>query len=616
MEGRYKRGEWKLEREIVNVKKRECGKRHKDVAVVSLGKEDNGISEEHSSLVPFYLGHRANESQTLESTSHVKVYQGVVLGHVQIIVYEYPDWDTLNGDSPESQNRLQETDIIVIKFSVNNKADFLDIKNNVVPHLKQLFSHSVVPSIVVAIGTRGNDAPLCTCPMCTSDREISVTANEGLQLAKDIGATYLELSALNDFFVVKYFGGVLEYFIVRAMNQKSAVNGKKKKKKQIKPPQLLQPEKMPAMKDEPSRYAYDMQKLLISCQCMDVIFCTPELGMVTGGHRVVLCGTSPVFMLLFGGTSARDIYDSSTRRTTQALFSVHEESAVTANVSLVRIIVKDPDFLTCLSDILSFIYSGTTPWQQLKAHIKEKLKNAERIEHIYHLVQRVLRKPGKVRSDESFSQCEKPLQLVRSLGQFYNNPVLADVIFQVQGTEIPAHRAVLVARCEVMAAMFSGRYSEANHVLIPVHDISKDTFLAFLEYVYKDSFYPASILQAMSLLICSEMYQVPRLQSICEQYIIAQLQSMPSRELSSTSLDIICLLQQAKFYHSECLYTWLLYFIAAHYLIFSHKPEFQDLSAEEIEFVEKHRWPSNFYLKQLVEYQRYIHSPKQRCDIM
>lgn len=33
-----------------------------------------------------------------------------------------------------------------------------------------------------------------------------------------------------------------------------------------------------------------------------------------------------------------------------------------------------------------------------------------------------------------------------------------------------------------------------------------------------------------------------------------------------------------QFHHSDCLSTWLLHFIAANYLIFSQKPEFQDLS--------------------------------------
>lgn len=58
------------------------------------------------------------------------------------------------------------------------------------------------------------------------------------------------------------------------------------------------------------------------------------------------------------------------------------------------------------------------------------------------------------------------------------------------GATVPAHRAVLVARCEVMAAMFNGNYLEANSILVPVYGVSKDTFLSFLEYLYTDSCCP------------------------------------------------------------------------------------------------------------------------------
>lgn len=69
------------------------------------------------------------------------------------------------------------------------------------------------------------------------------------------------------------------------------------------------------------------------------------------------------------------------------------------------------------------------------------------------------------------------------------------------GSVLPAHRAVLVARCDVMAAMFSGKYAEARSRVVPIHGVSSDTFLAFLEYLYTDSCCPgesAFILVVMS----------------------------------------------------------------------------------------------------------------------
>lgn len=40
--------------------------------------------------------------------------------------------------------------------------------------------------------------------------------------------------------------------------------------------------------------------------------------------------------------------------------------------------------------------------------------------------------------------------------------MFADVIFELDDGNIPAHRAILTARCDVMKAMFSGDFREGN----------------------------------------------------------------------------------------------------------------------------------------------------------
>nr|XP_009682888.1 PREDICTED: rho-related BTB domain-containing protein 3 isoform X2 [Struthio camelus australis] len=418
----------------------------------------------------------------------------------------------------------------------------------------------------------------------------------------------------------------LEYFMIQSLNRKSSEKMKKRRKTQkyhrVKPPQLEQPEKMPILRGEASHYDSDLHKLLSCCQCVDVIFYSEDLKKVVEAHKIILCSVSHVFMLLFKVKSPADIHDSAIIRTAQSLFAVNSEAVFPFPSSgsscdpPVRVIVKDSIFCSCLSDILHFIYSGAFQWERLEEDIKKKLKDPEKIEHVLEKVKCILKTPGKLNNLKDCRSHQIKRMCNTSLRLFFNTSVLADVIFKIQGTTVPAHRAVLVARCEVMAAMFNGNYLEANNILVPVYGVSKDTFLSFLEYLYTDSCCPASILQAMSLLICAEMYQVTRLQHICELYIITQLQSMPSRELASTRLSIVSLLRKAKFHNSDCLSTWLLHFIATNYLIFSQKPEFQDLSADERNFVEMHRWPSDMYLKQLADYRNYIHSQKCYCTVM
>ncbi|KAE8635754.1 hypothetical protein XENTR_v10002726 [Xenopus tropicalis] len=590
------------------------------VNILLLGNERDQISDdnEHQSLASVYLHGRANRSLIQESQPGFKVYQANVFGNIQVVLHEFPSWDILRVNLQSSQHTVSEADIIIVKYSVNAKTSYLDVKDNFVPLIRQIFSHCTVPVIVAAVGSRVNDGPPCSCPLCTSDRGISVTASEGIQLAKDLAATYMELHALNDFYVGSYFGGVLEYFIIQTLNTKTSAKCKKKKNNQVlkvKPPNLEQPERMPVLQEDPSRYESDFQGLLVHRQCADVIFCSPSLEHLLEAHRIVLCSVSDVFMVLFGGKSAHHVRDSCVSKTASDLFAIYRELSVTAQYSPVRVIVKDSLLCSCLSDILHFIYSGAHQWYLLKQQLRKRIEDPEDVARIIHTVRCILKTSGKG-TDCSPSHCPEPWQFCRALGIFFNTPLLADVIFQVQDITIPAHRAVLVARCDVMAAMFSGSYVEAKSFLIPIYGISKDTFLCFLEYLYTDCCCPASILQAMSLLVCSEMYQVYRLQRLCEHYIISQLQSMPSRELATTSLSLVSLIRKAKFHNSEHLATWLLHFMAVNYLIFSQKSDFQDLSAEERDFIEMHRWPSSIYLKQLAEYRQYIHSQKYRCALM
>lgn len=609
------------------------------IHIVALGNEGDAFHQDSrpSGLIRAYLGRSplvsGDESSLLLSASGAAArpvfteYQASAFGNVKLVVHDCPVWDIFDSDWYTSRNLIGGADIIVIKYNVNDKFSFHEVKDNYIPVIKRALNS--VPVIIAAVGTRQNEELPCTCPLCTSDRGSCVSTTEGIQLAKELGATYLELHSLDDFYIGKYFGGVLEYFMIQALNQKTSEKMKRRKMSNsfhgIRPPQLEQPEKMPVLKAEASHYNADLNNLLFCCQCVDVVFYSPDLKEVAEAHKIVLCAVSHVFMLLFSVKSPADIQDSSIIQTTQDLFTINRDPAFPGasqespgNPPL-RVIVKDTFFCSCLSDILRFIYSGAFQWEELEDDIRKKLKDSGDVSNVIEKVKCILKTPGKfncLRNCKTY-QARKPLWFYNtSLKFFLNKPMLADVVFEIQGTTVPAHRAILVARCEVMAAMFNGNYMEAKSVLIPVYGVSKETFLSFLEYLYTDSCCPAGIFQAMCLLICAEMYQVSRLQHICELFIITQLQSMPSRELASMNLDIVDLLKKAKFHHSDCLSTWLLHFIATNYLIFSQKPEFQDLSVEERSFVEKHRWPSTVYLKQLAEYRKYIHSRKCRCLVM
>ncbi|MGH0141176.1 UNVERIFIED_CONTAM: hypothetical protein FKN15_062709 [Acipenser sinensis] len=422
----------------------------------------------------------------------------------------------------------------------------------------------------------------------------------------------------------------LEYFIEQCLNQKSSEKNKKKKSRKPNgpnPPRLEQPAKLPTVKAEDSSYSCDFLRLLGSSQCADVTFISEGLGgELARAHKVVLCSASPVFLLLLGmeaGAAGEGSCSPSAVKAVLNLFSVSDSSIGFPTDPTTqgrhpgdpptRVFVKDPLLCLCLSETLQFVYSGASQWNELETSIRKRLKSVQEIEELL----------GKVRfllGYEKGSTEQAPLRQSTSnstpLGHLFNSPFLTDVIFNVQGVLMAAHRAVLAARCEVMAAMFNGNYAEANSCVVPIHSVSKDTFLSFLEYLYTDTCCPASVSQATALLVCAEMYQVPRLQHICEVCIITHLQCMPSRELASTNLSVVNLLRKAKFHNAVQLSAWLLHFIASNYLIFSQKPDFLDLAEDERDFVEKHRWPSSRYVQDLAEFRQQVQVRRLRCTVM
>ncbi|XP_016148346.1 rho-related BTB domain-containing protein 3 [Sinocyclocheilus grahami] len=420
---------------------------------VGPGDETTGPGQIQGGLLWSYLGHGAREldPNSVTPSRHplnpaFMEYQSRVFGDVRVMVRDCPSWDLLDSDWASVRSVLEQADIVVIKYSVNDKLAFQQVRNVYAPRLRPLFRHWGVPVILVAVGARLNDeGPPCTCPLCASDWSSCVPHSEGLQLSRDLGATYLELPSLNNFFVDRYFGSVLEYFMIQCLKQKAKERPDKRRGHRFnepRPPHLDQP------------------------------------GYVS--------------------------------------LNAH----------------------------------WAWEWEYLEEAIAEKLKNPLAVAQ---LIDRI----------RSFVGREKR-SAVRLLA----------------GSVLPAHRAVLVARCDVMAAMFSGKYAEARSRVVPIHGVSSDTFLAFLEYLYTDTCCPASVLQAMAVLVCAEMYQVKRLQHLCEVCVCAYLQSMPSRELASTGIGVIRLLRRAKCHNADQLYVWLLHFIANNYLIFSHKPDFLELSGE------------------------------------
>ncbi|XBI49670.1 hypothetical protein VPH35_113209 [Triticum aestivum] len=119
-----------------------------------------------------------------------------------------------------------------------------------------------------------------------------------------------------------------------------------------------------------------------------------------------------------------------------------------------------------------------------------------------------------------------PCNVCQNLGKLFETKMGADVVFEVGGETIPAHRCVLAACSPVFAAELFGPMKEGNAAaagVVRVEDLEMEVFKALLRFAYTGSL----SLQGMAndhvtcqkLLVAADRYGMERLKLICEEWI-------------------------------------------------------------------------------------------------
>lgn len=103
------------------------------------------------------------------------------------------------------------------------------------------------------------------------------------------------------------------------------------------------------------------------------------------------------------------------------------------------------------------------------------------------------------------------------------NKESCDTTLNVQDKEYKAHRAVLIARSPVFAAMFLHETLEKQTGVVTISDCDPDSFEGFLEFLYTGKFEEPSTRSALYLYETSDKYEVQELKAFCVEYLMENL---------------------------------------------------------------------------------------------
>lgn len=113
-------------------------------------------------------------------------------------------------------------------------------------------------------------------------------------------------------------------------------------------------------------------------------------------------------------------------------------------------------------------------------------------------------------------------QLSSDLGQLFEDGTYSDVVLNVQGHEIRAHKMILSARSAVFASMLEYGMEEGENNLEVITDLDYETMRETVRFMYTDQA-PNIDAKAEDLLAAADEYGLSRLKALCEKALSSKV---------------------------------------------------------------------------------------------
>ncbi|XP_051158151.1 rho-related BTB domain-containing protein 1 isoform X1 [Leptopilina boulardi] len=184
--------------------------------------------------------------------------------------------------------------------------------------------------------------------------------------------------------------------------------------------------------------------------------------------------------------------------------------------------------------------------------------------------------------------------------------LFADVVFDLDDGSMSAHRAILAARCDMMKAMFRGDFRESSAKIIVFPGVREYTFHKLLCYLYTDEVPPIIATKCLNLLELANRLCLPRLVNLVENRVIEDLDRISQNDGNEAVEICLRLLEPCKLHNADQLADWCMNHLCVNYnkLCKMSPRSVRLLHPENQEYLNEHRWPPVWYLKDYDYYQK------------
>jgi speckle-type POZ protein len=122
--------------------------------------------------------------------------------------------------------------------------------------------------------------------------------------------------------------------------------------------------------------------------------------------------------------------------------------------------------------------------------------------------------------------------LATQFEELFDSMENSDVIFKIGGRPFPAHKLILVTRCQVFAVMFKHETKEKLSNEIEIKDVEPDVFHQLLRFIYTGRLSLKTMeTMAVALFIAADKYLLDQLTNKCELFLLYKMTPVNCLEL-------------------------------------------------------------------------------------
>ncbi|XP_029164826.1 rho-related BTB domain-containing protein 1 isoform X3 [Nylanderia fulva] len=571
-------------------------------------------------------------------------------------------WDTFGDHEKDRRFAYGRSDVVLLCFSITNPVSLRNCKVMWYPEIRRFCPQTPV----LLVGCKNDlrymyrDETYLSyfrdrSPFVRATRKSDlVMPDQARAVARELGVCYYETSVFTYYGVNEVFENSIRAALIARRQQRFWMTNLKRVQRPLLqapfcPPKPVPPEVCLAA----STYEENMKSLWTRPVHTDVTLIASNCTFLA--HRCLLAAASPAFHRLFSmelsheltprsSSESSMVYASSIRvweqlkrrSSFQVLPTVdNQRKANGATKDLnhpafqnIRICltenangVQQPMTVVTLSKLitpqamqqcLQFIYTGSLDkrYHDLQTAPIGLLLEIRQAAEFLELPQ-LLMVLGSIQTREQFVNSDlnnRYKQVVRQRLEdiCLEQGLFADVMFELDDGSVPAHKAILTARCDVMKAMFSGDFRESSAKVIVFPGVREYTFHKLLCYLYTDEVPAISSARCLNLLELANRLCLQRLVNLVESRVIEDLDRLSQNEGNDAVENCLRLLEPCKLHNADQLADWCMNHLCVNYnkLCKMSPRSVRLLHPENQEYLNEHRWPPVWYLKDYDYYQK------------